>query len=172
MAETDRAESELTSDLATLGERLRDEEFSTELYRALAGGSLVKDGQAFAPSWNRAERLVNDLRAEEGEEPLTLAQTGGEGELTDLVANELRRLGWTWKARDTSRDDPAHASDSASPPPSGTGERDAPVSDSSEWERKAHSEADATLAGRNDAPPDSGPGNAAGGGEPGRVGGS
>ena len=172
MAETDRAESTLISDLATLGERLRDEEFSTELYRALAGGHLVKDGQALAPSWSRAERLVNDLRGEQGNEPLTLAQTGGEGLLSELVANELRRLGWTWKDRDTSRDDPAHAGDPASSPSPGTGERDAPVSDSSEWERTAHQEADATRSGSADAPPDSGPGNAAGGGEPGRVGGS
>lgn len=172
MAETDRAESTLITDLASLGERFRDEEFSTELYRALAGGHLVKDGQAFAPSWSRAERLVNDLRAEQGNEPLTLAQTGGEGELSELVADHLRRLGWTWKARDTTRDDSAHASDPASSPASGTGERDAPVSDSAEWKRTAHSEADATRSGSTDAPPDAGPGNAAGGGEPGRVGGS
>lgn len=172
MAETDRAESTLIADLATLGERFRDEEFSTELYRALAGGHLVKDGQAFAPSWSRAERLVNDLRAEQGNEPLTLAQTGGEGELSDLVANELQRLGWVWKGRDTSTHDSAHASDPASPPPSGAGERGAPVSDSGEWERTAHAEADATQADSPDAPPDSGAGNAAGGGEPGRTGGS
>lgn len=172
MAETDRAESALITDLATLGERFRDEQFSTELYRALAGGHLTKDGQGFAPSWSRAERLVNDLRAEQGNEPLTLAQTGGEGEVSDLVADELQGLGWRWKSRDTSQDDPAHANEPASPSTSETGERQAPVSDSSEWERTAHAEADATRAGRSDAPADSGPGNAAGGGEAGRVGGS
>jgi hypothetical protein len=172
MDDTERHESALKTDLATLGDRFADEEFCTELYRALAGGRLVKDGAAFAPSWSRAEKLINDLRGEQGREPLTLAQTGGEGAVSDVVSAELERLQWSWKPRDTSRDDPAHAEQSRSAPPAEAGERDAPVSDSHEWEQRGHDEADATRRGLAGAPPDSGPGNAAGGGEANRVGGS
>ena len=172
MDDTERHESALKTDLATLGDRFRDEEFCTDLYRALAGGRVVKDGMAFTPSWSRAEQLVNDLRAGQGREPLTLAQTGGEGDVSDVVSAELQRLQWSWKPRDTSSDDPAHGGQSRSTPPTEAGERGAPVSDSHEWEQRAHDEADATRRGLAGAPPDAGPGNAAGGGEPGRVGGS
>jgi hypothetical protein len=49
MTEIDRTEAALLADLATLGERLADEEFCTELYHALAGGRLMKVGGAIAP---------------------------------------------------------------------------------------------------------------------------
>ncbi|CAA9485346.1 MAG: hypothetical protein AVDCRST_MAG38-2289 [uncultured Solirubrobacteraceae bacterium] len=172
MDDTDRHEAALKTDLAGLGDRFTDEKFCTELYRALAGGRLVKDGMVYAPSWSRAERLVNDLRAEHDREPLTLAQTGDEGEVSDVVAAELQRLQWSWKPRDTSRDDPAHSEESRSAPPSGAGERGASVSGSQDWERRAHDEADATQRGLAGAPPESGPGEGAGGGEGERVGGS
>ena len=172
MDDTERHESALRNDLATLGGRFADEEFCTELYRALAGGRVVKDGAALGPSWARAEKLVNDLRAEHGREPLALAQTGGEGELSDVVAAELRRPQWTRKPRDTSSDDPSHAGQPAGAPPGEAGERGAPVSDTGEWERRAHQKADATRRGDADAPPDAGPGEGAGGREPTRVGGS
>ena len=172
MDDTGRHEDALKGDLATLGDRFADEEFCTELYRALAGGRLVKDGAAIALSWARAEKLVNELRSGQGGEPLTLAQTGGEGELSDLVASELQRLQWSWKPRDTSSGDPAHAGQRASAPPSGAGERAAPVSASDEWAQRGHAEADAARSGSGGAPPASGPGEAAGGGEAPRVGGS
>ncbi len=142
----------LLDDLSTLSERLADEKFATELYRALAGGRLTKDGASFAPSWGRAEEIVNRLRVECDQEPLTLAQTGGEGELSGLVGGELESLGWTWKPRDTSHDDPAHTGRPESPPPADAGERAAPVGDSHEWEQRAHREADAAREQR-DGPP-------------------
>ena len=90
MATTPEAlEQELRDDLATLEERFADEEFSSELYRALANNRWRKEGGAeehVSLSWSRAERLVNELRERFGHEPLTLAQTGGEGEVSDLVA--------------------------------------------------------------------------------------
>ena len=172
MSDNERTERALTDDLATLGERFADEEFSTELYRALAGGHLTKDAEQVAPSWSRAEEIVNRLRGERGQEPLTLAQTGGEGELSDKVASELQSLGWKWRPRDTSRSDPAHTAAPHSPPPPGTGEQQAPVSDSDAWERRAHEEAHAARVGSPDAPEKALPGTAAGGGEPERVGGS
>ena len=173
MSDTDRTEAALVADLASLDERLADEQFCTELYRALAGGHLTRDGAAIAPSWGRAEQMVNGLRAGQGGgEPLTLAQTGGEGELSDDVGSALQQLGWRWRARDTSSHDPAHAGRAESPPPPGTGERDAPVSDSGAWERQAHEEAEASRFRRADAPAQALPGTGAGGGEAPRVGGS
>jgi hypothetical protein len=173
MSEIDRTEEALIDDLASLGERLRDEKFCTELYRALAGGHLTKDGRAVAPSWRRAEEMVNRLRTQLGfGEPLTLAQTGGEGDLSDDVAHALRQLGWEWSPRDTSTHDPAHRGSPPSPPPPDAGERHAPVSDSHAWEREAHEEAEASRLRRPDAPAESLPGTGAGGGEAPRVGGS
>jgi len=171
MSATDGAEQQLIDDLATLRDRLTDEKFSRELYGALAGGHLTKDGQAVAPSWGRAEEIVNQLRQQAGREPLVLAQTGGEGEASDLVLGELERLGWRWRRRDTSTHDPDHASRPESPPPPDAGERQAPVSDSHAWEREGHAEAERARLGHPD-PPQSGPGTGAGGGEAPRVGGS
>lgn len=172
MSDTDRTEAQLIGDLDTLGERFTDEGFSTELYRALAGGRLTKDGATVAVSWNRAEAIVNGLRENGDRAPLTLAQTGGEGELSDLVADELRGLGWKWEPRDPGRNDPAHSGQPDSPPPADAGERQAPVSPSGDWERQAHDEAEAARRGSADAPPAALPGTAAGGGDPGRAGGS
>jgi hypothetical protein len=170
MSATETAEQQLLDDVATLGERFTDEEFCTELYRALAGGHLTKDGLAVAPSWSRAEEIVNRLRAEQGREPLTLAQTGGEGEASDLVLGELESLGWRWRPRDTSTHDTAHVGRPDSPPPPDAGERQAPISDPHEWERQAHEEAEHARFG-HDEPPQSGPGGGAGGGTAPRVGG-
>ena len=171
MSATDTAERQLLQDLATLGDRFTDEQFCTELYRALAGGHLTKDGAAVAPSWSRAEQIVNQLRADHGREELTLAQTGGEGDVSDLVSGELQRLGWRVRARDTGTQDPAHVGSPGSPPPPDAGERGAPISDPHEWERQAHEEAEHARLG-HDEPPQSGPGEGAGGGTAPRVGGS
>jgi hypothetical protein len=171
MSESDTAETQLLDDLATLGDRFTDEQFCTELYRALAGGHLTKNGAAVAPSWSRAEELVNWLRSEHGRDPNALAQTGDEGDVSDLVAGELQRLGWRVRARDTSTQDPAHVSSPGSPPPADQGERRAPISDPHEWERQAHEEAEHARLG-HDAPAQSGPGDGAGGGTAPRVGGS
>ena len=52
---------------------------------------------------------MNDLRAQNGREPLTLAQTGGEGEVADTVSAALGDLGWSSRPLDTSEQDEAHA---------------------------------------------------------------
>ncbi len=78
-------ERELANDLSTLGERFADEEFSTELYRALTNNVWRKAGGPdghVSFSWGRAEQLVNDLRAHLDQAPLTLAQTCGEGDVS------------------------------------------------------------------------------------------
>ncbi len=137
-------EDELRDDLAELEQRFADEEFSSELYRALASNEWRRqDAEGHvALSWSRAEELVNELRARVGYPPLALAQTGREGEVSDLVADELDRLGWRVRPLDTSTHDPDHLASAESPPPKGTGERMAPVDDSDAWEREAHAEAE------------------------------
>src|SRR3954452_2941061 len=103
--ETDRLERELAADLATLGDRFTDERFCVELYRALTNNAWFwRDDPGaghIALSWTLAERLVNDLRARVGREPLQLAQTGGEGEVSRTVEEELARLGWAHRPLDT-----------------------------------------------------------------------
>jgi hypothetical protein len=138
-------EQELRDDLATLEERFADEEFSSELYRALANNRWWKDGAAeehVSLSWSRAEHLVNDLRARFGHDPLTLAQTGGEGEVSHLVAEQLGHLGWRHESLDTSERDEGHLAEPESAPPAHQGARMAGVDDPRAWEREAHEEAD------------------------------
>ena len=138
-------ERALLDDLANVPERFADDEFCSDLYRALASNRWRKDGGPgghVALSWTRAEAVVNDLRERYGHEPLTLAQTGGEGEVSDLVSGELGRLGWSASPLDTSQHDPSHLSEPESAPPPEQGERQAPVDDSHAWEREAHAKAD------------------------------
>ena len=139
--------STLRHDLTRLGERLADDEFSTELYRALANRAWSRDGGAqghVSLSWSRAEELVNDLRRDQGKAPLAVAQTGGEGEVARVVADEMERLGWRSVPLNTARRDDAHAGRPAeSPPPSDSGQRVASAPNTREWEREAHEEATA-----------------------------
>ena len=155
--DTDALERHLARDLDQVGERFSDDEFCTQLYRALASNRWSKpdglDG-SLALSWSRAERLVNDLRERRGVEPLLLAQTGREGEIGDLAREVLDRTRWKAEPLDTSEHDPAHAGEpSDSPPPKGTGERLSPVEDSKHWEREAHREAEAARREADSAPP-------------------
>lgn len=127
MADSNPAEleRELADDLATLGERFLDHEFCAELYRALASRTWRKDGGPdghLALSWSRAEAVVNGLRAIHDREPLELAQTGGEGEVSRLVGDELARLGWSSQELNTSRHDPRHTDQPESPPPAKQGD--------------------------------------------------
>jgi hypothetical protein len=135
---TDTLERELINDLERLEERFADDEFSTDLYRALTNNVIRKqdgpDGHV-SLSWSRAEEIVNGFREKNGRAALELAQTGGEGEVSDLVRDELGRRGWSFAPLNTSRHDDEHEGRPESPPP-----RDG---ESPEWERQAHAEASA-----------------------------
>jgi hypothetical protein len=137
----ERLEHALATDLAQLRDRFVDEEFCGDLYRALAGNAWTKEGEdgRVAFSWSRAEEVVNEQRARIGHDPLPVVQTGGEGEVTDLVRNELGRVGWHPEVREPS--DPDHLSRPESPPPPGQGERMAPAPPS-DWEQRAHEDAE------------------------------
>ena len=150
MADTDTLERELLGDLRRLGDRLRDEEFAGDLYRALCNRVWRKEGGPaghVSLSWRRAEEIVNGLRQPHGVPALELAQTGGEGEVSRTVGDELARLGWTSTPLNTGREDPEHATKPESAPPAETGEARSPVDDSRAWERQADEEAD-TPGGR------------------------
>jgi hypothetical protein len=107
----------LQADMQRLGDRMRDEKFCTELYRALADNKWSKDGETVALSWKRAEELINAVRRGLGEKELVLAQTGGEGEVDRSVREAFSPLGWTISPLDTSRHDPSHLGSPEDPPP-------------------------------------------------------
>jgi hypothetical protein len=107
----------LQADMQRLGDRMRDEKFCRELYRALADNKWSKDGETVALSWKRAEELINAVRRGLGEDPMTLAQTGGEGQVDRSVREAFEPLGWTIEPLDTGRDDPAHLGSPEDPPP-------------------------------------------------------
>src|SRR3954447_16023167 len=120
MAETSTAlERELEHDLSVLGDMVQDDSFYTELYKGLAGVNWTRDGEHLSLSWKRAEEVVNALRAAHGHDPLELAQTGGEGEVSDRVAGALGTTGWKAKPLDTSRHDATHLDSRADAPPQG-----------------------------------------------------
>jgi hypothetical protein len=130
---TDTLERQLANDIQTLGDMVAaDESFYEELYRALAGVAWHREGGHVALSWKRAEDLVNQARHDR--EPLQLAQTGGEGEVSDRIADALRGAGWTPGELNTSRHDDAHV---GARPEANRGETEPP-----EWERQAHAEAE------------------------------
>jgi hypothetical protein len=135
-ARTDTLERQLLADLDGLGERLDDERLVRDLYAVLAGFTLRRDQGRIALSWKRAEELINAVREKRGLAPVTLAQTGVEGEpADDRARGTLESLGWTLEPRPTDRNDPAHVWSDEDPPPA---DREPP-----EWERTAHAEADA-----------------------------
>jgi hypothetical protein len=147
--ESDPLFDRLRDDLADLGDRLRDEEFTTELYQALANRSWRRSDMPgrVVVSWKFAENLVNGLRGVHERPALVLAQSGGEGEVSAAVADELGRRGWTSAPVDTGSHDPAHVSDDESPPPPAR-ERRSPRPGARDWERQAHEEAAANRRER------------------------
>jgi hypothetical protein len=105
---TEELERRLLNDLQTLGDLVTDESFHHELYRALAGPRWFLSGDGgthVAFSWKRAEEAVNNLRAEHGHGPLALAQTGGEGDVSERVAGALEGLGWQARPPEAGHDD-------------------------------------------------------------------
>ena len=96
------------------------------------------------------EDVVNALRESQDREPMTLAQTGGEGEPTQRVLQALAERGWTRAPLNTSRHDDAHVDSPPDPPPADAGERGAPVDPTTAaWEERAHEEADRERRRRN-----------------------
>jgi hypothetical protein len=142
-ADPQALERALATDLAKLGSLFIDEDFCIETYRALCNVAWFRDesGGHVALSWTLAERLVNDLRADQGYAPMTLAQTGGEGRVARRVDEQLGRLGWGHRPEPTDRHDDQHVWEPReSPPPKDAGLRHAPPGATTEEERfrRAH----------------------------------
>ena len=131
MAQTDpeSLERELLTDLRDVAlHGFGDDEFSGDVYRALANTVWRKqDGPEghVSFSFKRAEEVVNELRAEQRQPPLTLAQTGGEGEVSPAVEQELSAAGWSHEPLNTSRNDDTHL-ERPTTPPAGQGGAQAP----------------------------------------------
>ena len=88
-------ETQLFRDLQDLFGRFGDDELCRDLYRALTNRALQKDGNGrLVLSWNRAAAFVNELRASESHDPLPLAESGGEGVLSETLNEVLDRHGW------------------------------------------------------------------------------
>jgi len=156
MADIDTLERELLDDLRGLGARLRDDDFTRELYGALTNRVWRKPGGPdghVSFSWKRADEMLAGLRDARGAEPLTLAQTGGEGELSPAAADVLGGLGWTSQPLDTGHNDPAHDTSTPDAPPADQGARARGVDPGAE-EREAHAAAERErLRVQPDAPP-------------------
>jgi hypothetical protein len=144
MAEDEAVQQALRDDLSRLAGELADDQSAADLYRALANNVWLKEGAGgkVSLSWKEAERLVNDLRAQGGREPLELVQSGGEGTVAKTVEQRLAARNWRHQPLDTSAHEPGHGQADESPPPPDHGERLSPDSGSGEWERTAHEEAD------------------------------
>jgi hypothetical protein len=133
MAQSDpeTLERELLTDLRDVAlHGFGDDEFSGDVYRALTNTVWRKpDGPEghVSFSFKRAEEVVNELRAEQRQPPLTLAQTGGEGEVSPAVEQELGSAGWAHGPLDTRSHDDAHLERPGSPPPAGQGGAQAPA---------------------------------------------
>src|SRR3954468_15144619 len=107
----------LQADMQRLGDRMRDEKFSRELYRALTDNRWSKEGESVALSWKRAEELINAVRRGLGEENLVLAQTGGEGTVDRTIREGFEPRGWTIEPLDTSENQEVHLGSPEDPPP-------------------------------------------------------
>jgi hypothetical protein len=147
-----RLELELVDDLTTLGDAIVDEDLCRELYRTLTNMRCSKRGWDghISLSWRRVDEIINGLRDAHGREPMTLAQSGGEGQPCPRAQEALERLGWTCRPLDTSEHDDAHVTSPPDPPPPDTGERLAPVDpETARWEERAHEEAERERRRRN-----------------------
>jgi hypothetical protein len=92
-------ERRLIEDLESLGDRLSDDRLCTDLYRAISNRALYKltpraEGRVEL-SGSRAEEIINSVRHTQSQPPLTgLAQSRGEGEVSERAGAALAELGW------------------------------------------------------------------------------
>jgi hypothetical protein len=107
----------LQADMQRLEDRMRDEKFCIELYRALGDNKWTKEGETVALSWKRGEELINAVRRGMAYRELTLAQTGGEGRVDSTIRAEFEPLGWKIEPLDTKDHDPTHLDSPGDAPP-------------------------------------------------------
>lgn len=145
-------QSALMDDLLEVHERFADEKFCHELYRALARTKLSKPAVSeghVTLSFTQAEGVVNELRGRLGHDDLTLAQTGGEGEVDATLLDVLGSRGWHFAPAASGGHDPLHDGGGTQPPPDDQGGR--VRAETGQWERRAHEDADAEQLRRRSA---------------------
>jgi len=116
MSDIETLERHLVNDLRTVADRLDDERTVRDLYRALATRALKPhegDGH-LALSRKRAEDLLTAAGFESAD---GLADSGGEGEVSDRARELLDGIGWVSDPENTSRNDPMHDSSPRDAPP-------------------------------------------------------
>jgi hypothetical protein len=136
MSDIETLERHLVNDLRTVADRLDDERTARDLYRALTARALKphEDDGHLALSRKRAEDLLSAAGFQNAD---GLADSGGEGEVSDRARELLDGIGWTSDPENTSRNDPMHDSSPKDPPPASR-----PPSEPPEWEQTAHEEAE------------------------------
>jgi hypothetical protein len=117
MTEPETLEQRLAADLRSLADDLLNDNQTRDLYRALTRTRWSRGDGAVSLSFTAAEELLNELRDELGQPALDLAQTGGEGDVEDWVAETLADRGWAVEPLDTSRHDDAHLESAGGTPP-------------------------------------------------------
>jgi hypothetical protein len=117
MTEPETLEQRLAADLRSLADDLLNDNQTRDLYRALTRTRWSRGDGAVSLSFTAAEELLNELRDELGQPALDLAQTGGEGDVEDWVAEALAEHGWAVEPLDTSRHDDAHLESAGGAPP-------------------------------------------------------
>jgi hypothetical protein len=133
-------ERHFRDDLRRLGRLLEDEDFCRELYQTLANHKwrhpVVAGDVQIALSWKRIEEIINELRVERGEQPMTLAQTGGEGTESPWALEQLEHLGWSGGPLDPSEHDDAHVESPPDPSRMPPADRFAKAHEEAEQERR------------------------------------
>jgi hypothetical protein len=148
MEATIRTEQRFLEAVGELRDRTTKDKFAEELYRAMASRRWAHEGggEPISFSWGRSEEIVNSLREQVGEEPLELAQSGDEGELSDDVREELERRGWYAKPFNPNEHQQRHVTEPHGPPPRKEGEEQAPVEPPAQW-REAMEQAEQSPRG-------------------------
>lgn len=117
--EAQELERLLVQDLETAANYFADDDSAADLYRALTNNIWFRSDPNVhvALSWRHAEDVVNELRAKVDRPPLTLAQTGHEGEVIGRAADILPALGWQHQPLNTDEHDPNHVESAEHAPP-------------------------------------------------------
>jgi hypothetical protein len=86
---------EFESDINNLYYKLLNDDYAKDLYRALCNMRWKKYGFAelYSCSWRYAGGLIATIR-NKGEDYMTFYLSGHEGNVTDEIKDDLKKLGW------------------------------------------------------------------------------
>ena len=86
---------EFESDINNLYQKLLNDDYAKDLYRALCNMRWKKRGftELYSCSWRYAGGLIATIR-NKGEDYMNFYLSGYEGNVTDEIRDDLKRLGW------------------------------------------------------------------------------